>query len=220
MGQPVSHFLETTLDNDNNFQLARVSKRAYIPPMQLSESEISRITEIVAGRMGVRMDGRQLRQIVDRVVDSLKSNQGNPGITGVTCEVPQAKPSTPAPTASIMPYRAAGSSESVASVNDRGGLYEQIERTNRSRIIVAAFGNNRPGVVAAITHVLAENGCSIEDISQTIMQEFFSMIMIVDMSAAKVDFATLRERIQATENELGMKVYVMHEDIFRYMHRI
>lgn len=220
MGQPVSHFLETTLDNDNNFQLARVSKRAYIPPMQLSESEISRITEIVAGRMGVRMDGRQLRQIVDRVVDSLKANQGNPGITGVTCEVPQAKPSTPAPTASIMPYRAAGSSESVASVNDRGGLYEQIERTNRSRIIVAAFGNNRPGVVAAITHVLAENGCSIEDISQTIMQEFFSMIMIVDMSAAKVDFATLRERIQATENELGMKVYVMHEDIFRYMHRI
>ena len=52
------------------------------------------------------------------------------------------------------------------------------------------------------------------------MQDFFSMIMVVNMKDCSMDFATLREQIQATEDTLGMKVYVMHEDIFKYMHRI
>ncbi|MDZ4723924.1 MAG: ACT domain-containing protein [candidate division Zixibacteria bacterium] len=95
-----------------------------------------------------------------------------------------------------------------------------MEKTDRTRIIIAVFGKNRPGIVSSITAVLAENGCSIEDISQTIMQEFFSMIMVVDISGCKLDFAGLRDKIQSTETQLGMKVYVMHEDIFRYMHRI
>ena len=105
-------------------------------------------------------------------------------------------------------------------MNNKGGLYEEIEKTVATRIIIAAFGKNRPGVVAAITAVLAENNCSIQDISQTIMQEFFSMIMVVDISGCSLDFSALRDLIQATESQLGMKVYVMHEDIFRYMHRI
>ncbi len=99
-------------------------------------------------------------------------------------------------------------------------MYREIEKSDASRIIVAAFGKNRPGVVAAITKILADLNCSIEDISQTIMQDFFSMIMVVNMKDCTMDFAALREKIQATESTLGMKVYVMHEDIFKYMHRI
>ncbi|MFH1686896.1 MAG: ACT domain-containing protein [bacterium] len=105
-------------------------------------------------------------------------------------------------------------------MTDQGGLYEQIEKSDHHRIIIAAFGKDRPGIAASLTAVLAEHSCSIEDISQTVMQEYFSMIMIVNIASATVDFATLRDKLAATEARLGMKVYVMHEDIFRYMHRI
>jgi ACT domain-containing protein len=190
--------------------------------MPLSEFEISKIAEIVAGKVGTNLDAKALRQVIDRVVDSLKQQQGNPEITGVTCEAPrtQATPTEPpAPSPAYTPSPGARPPDQEM-LNRQGGLYEQIEKTNGNRIIIAAFGRNRPGVVAAITAILAENKCNIEDISQKIMQEFFSMIMIVDISACPIDFATLSGRLQETETQLGMKVYVMHEDIFRYMHRI
>ncbi|MCK4462142.1 MAG: ACT domain-containing protein [candidate division Zixibacteria bacterium] len=107
-----------------------------------------------------------------------------------------------------------------AMITAEGGLYEQIEKTDKTRVIIAAFGKDRPGVGAALTGVLAEHNCSIENISQTLLQDFFSMIMIVNIEGSTVDFATLVERLKATETTLGIKVYVMHEDIFRYMHRI
>jgi len=179
--------------------------------MSLSDFEIEKITEIVAGKVGEKLDAKTLRQVVDRVVDGLQEKPSNPEITGVTCEVSQPKPETPA---------VQQTPETSSPLESKGGLYEEIENTVATRIIVAAFGKNRPGVVAAITAVLAENNCLIQDISQTIMQEFFSMIMVVDISGCSLDFSALRDRIQATEAQLGMKVYVMHEDIFRYMHRI
>ncbi len=185
--------------------------------MGLSEFEIGKIAEIVAGRVGTRLDAKTLRHVVDRVVDAMKEQQGNPEIAGVTCEV-AASPAnradrTATPTAAALP-------PDEALVSEKGGLYEQIERTDGTRIIVAAFGKDRPGIVAALTNVLAEQTCSIEDISQTLMQEFFSMIMVVRIDNCPIDFSALRDKLQATEAQFGMKVYVMHEDIFRYMHRI
>lgn len=181
-----------------------------MPP---TEFEIGKIAEIVAGKVGANLDAKSLRRVIDQVVDNLKKTQGNPEIESVTCDV-----SRPTPTARTSSGQPLPPDQELAS--DRGGLYEQIDRTDTSRIIIAAFGKNRPGVVAAITKILADLNCSIEDISQTIMQEFFSMIMIVNISECSLEFTPLRDQIQATETQLGMKVYVMHEDIFRYMHRI
>jgi len=252
--------------------------------MSLSDFEIGKIAEIVAGKSGAKLDAKALRQVVDRVVDALKEQQANPDIRGVTCDVsrsPKAdispaqqamlsKPSVGGPpftvgdkdptinggppgqrqdhkdpdlqgTADVGqrrptsqdtggPQLAVGSeSKSVPSqlqppdeamITGQGGLYEQIEKSDKTRVIIAAFGKDRPGVGAALTAVLAEHNCSIEDISQTLLQDFFSMIMIVNIEGSTVDFATLVERLKATEARLGMKVYVMHEDTFRYMHRI
>lgn len=188
--------------------------------MALSDFEIGKIAEIVAGKVGAKLDAKALRQVVDRVVDSLKEKQGNPDITGATCEVSSsARPSSASEASpTYKPQEAESPDESILS--ERGGLYEQIEKTDKTRVIIAAFGKDRPGVVAAITNILAEHRCSIEDISQTLMQEFFSMIMVVNISGCSTDYNSLREKIQLTESQLGMKVYVMHEDIFRYMHRI
>ena len=183
--------------------------------MALSDFEIGKIAEIVAGKVGTRLDAKQLRQVIDGVVDSLKAQQGNPDITGVTCEVSSTQslpsqegksPAMPAP------------DEAMISANPC--LYERIEKTDHKRVIIAAFGKDRPGIVAAIANTLAENACSIEDISQTLMQEFFSMIMVVNISSCPIDLTALTEKIKATEQRLGMKVYMMHEDIFQYMHRI
>jgi ACT domain-containing protein len=90
----------------------------------------------------------------------------------------------------------------------------------RKRIIVASFGLNRPGIVASISAVLAENLCSIEDMSQRIMQEFFTLIMIVDITACKADFAALTEKLKTIEGKLGVTILAQHEDVFRYMHRV
>jgi ACT domain-containing protein len=180
---------------------------------QLSEFEINKITEIVAGKVGANLDAKALRQVIDTVVDKLNAERGNPEITGVTCEV-----SRNAPTAPSSPFTPKRPDEKLAE--DAGGLYDQIDKTDATRVILAVFGKNRPGVVAAITAVLAELSCNIEDMSQKILQDFFSMIMIVDTKECTIDFASLRDRLKATESQLGMKVYLMHEDIFEYMHRI
>ena len=179
--------------------------------MALTDFEIGKIAEIVAGRVGTELDAKTLRQVIDRVVDAMKDQQGNPTITGVTCDISASSRSD---------FEQSKKPDISTQVSDKGGLYEQIKKTDGNRIIVAAFGNNRPGIVAALTQVLSENACSIEDISQTLLQEFFSMIMIVGIEGCNVDFATLKDRLAATESQYGMKVYVMHEDIFKFMHRI
>ncbi|KAA3635969.1 MAG: ACT domain-containing protein [Calditrichaeota bacterium] len=190
--------------------------------MKLSDFEIQKISEIVAGKVGGQLDAKQLRKVIDSVVDNLKENQGNPEIEGVTCDVSSNPTASDGAPSSPIPQQSSLSNihgENEADVQ-KAGLYEEIDQTDSTRIIVATFGKNRPGVIAAITNILAELNCSIEDISQTIMQEFFSMIMIVNINDCTLEFAALRDRIKATESKLGMKVYVMHEDIFRYMHRI
>ena len=184
--------------------------------MSLSDFEIGKIAEIVAGKVGTRLDAKQLRQVIDGVVDSLKGNQGNPTIKSVTCDI--SAPRTPTPREGVRGVTPLPPDEAAIAANP--GLYERIEKTDRKRVIIAAFGKDRPGIVASIANTLAENSCSIEDISQTLMQEFFSMIMIVDISACPIDLSALTDRIKQTEQRLGMKVYMMHEDIFQYMHRI
>ena len=89
-----------------------------------------------------------------------------------------------------------------------------------SRVVVSVIGQDRTGIVAGISKVLAENNANILDISQTIMDNLFAMIMLVDISKARVDFTTLKKELEKAGDELGVKVIVQHEDIFKYMHRI
>ena len=67
---------------------------------------------------------------------------------------------------------------------------------------------------------MANANVNILDISQTILQGFFTMVMVVDFSQSTVDLAELKRRLDEKGQELGLQVTVQHEDIFRYMHRI
>ena len=89
-----------------------------------------------------------------------------------------------------------------------------------SRAIVTIIGSDRVGIIAGISTVIAEAGVNILDISQSVIREFFTMIMMVDLADASVSFADLRERLTKKGEELGVRVEIQREDIFQAMHRI
>ncbi|HWJ02202.1 MAG TPA: ACT domain-containing protein [Verrucomicrobiae bacterium] len=89
-----------------------------------------------------------------------------------------------------------------------------------NRVIVTVLGKDQVGIIAWISTVLAGHNANILDISQTILQEFFTMIMIVDLSAASLEFNELREILASQGDIRGLKVTMQHEDVFQFMHRI
>jgi len=90
----------------------------------------------------------------------------------------------------------------------------------KRRAIVTVLGMDRVGIVAGVSRVLAENSVNIEDISQTIMQDFFTIIMLVTLDEDITPIAGLQDKLNEVADELGVKITVQHEDIFRYMHRL
>ncbi len=93
---------------------------------------------------------------------------------------------------------------------DRGG----------DRIVITVIGPDRVGIIAAVSAVLAENNVNILDISQTIMQEFFVMVLVADMEKASVDLVNLKDLLHRKGEELQVRIDAQHEDVFNYMHRI
>ncbi len=86
--------------------------------------------------------------------------------------------------------------------------------------VVVSDPTSKSIVDAGVSRVLAENNVNIEDISQTIMQDFFTMMMLVTVDEDVVSIADLQKKLNALAEELDLKITVQHEDIFRYMHRI
>lgn len=92
--------------------------------------------------------------------------------------------------------------------------------TTSGRVILTSFGLNKPGIVAAVTRALGDSNCDIQDLSQKIMGDFFTMIMIVDISGSNKDLKEIQSEMNRVAEEIKIKIYLQHEDVFRYMHRI
>jgi len=88
------------------------------------------------------------------------------------------------------------------------------------RVVITVTGKDKVGIVAKIASALAENNVNILDIRQSIMGDLFTMIMLVDISKSESDFEELVKKLDKVGEEIGVKVIVQHEDIFKYMHRI
>lgn len=88
------------------------------------------------------------------------------------------------------------------------------------RAIVTVIGKDKPGITARVSTILAENIVNIEDISQTIVQGNFTMIMLCDLSNTKVSLLELKELMQEEGKKIGVSIHVQHEDIFNVMHKI
>src|SRR3712207_2470354 len=88
------------------------------------------------------------------------------------------------------------------------------------RLIVSVFGTDHPGIVAAVSQVLAEARCSIIDINQTVVQGKFAMVIVADISRAGESAAALKDRFRQEGERLGVRIYAQREDLFNAMHRI
>lgn len=88
------------------------------------------------------------------------------------------------------------------------------------KAVVTVTGKDKKGIIATVSAFLAEKGVNIEDISQTILDEYFAMIMIVDMSEAKEELSVIAQACAELGKQIGMSIYLQHEDIFNAMHTI
>ena len=110
-------------------------------------------------------------------------------------------------------------------------IYREVDQSNSvqtgaspsgssARMIISVFGMDHPGIVAGVSQILAEAGCSIVDINQTVVQGKFAMVIIADSSRARESTAELKERLRREGEVLGVRIYAQREDLFNAMHRV
>ena len=88
------------------------------------------------------------------------------------------------------------------------------------KAIVTVVGKDRVGIIAGVCVKLAEYNVNVLDISQTVMQGYFTMMMATDVSQANIPLAELATRMEAAGKEMGLSIRIQREDIFNAMHRI
>ena len=88
------------------------------------------------------------------------------------------------------------------------------------RAVITVVGHDKIGIIYEVSHVLAENDVNILDISQTIMQDMFTMIMLVNTEKSEISFKDLSETLEGLGKNLGLSIRIQHEDLFQSMHRI
>lgn len=88
------------------------------------------------------------------------------------------------------------------------------------KAVITVLGKDRVGIIAGITAALAENQVNILDISQTILQDYFTMIMLVEPLDEGLSLPQLSGRLDAVGERLGVQVRVQHEAVFTAMHRV
>ncbi len=88
------------------------------------------------------------------------------------------------------------------------------------RAVITVVGKDKTGIISNVSTFLAERGVNILDISQTILEDYFAMIMLTDISGASVPLARLSDECAALGREINMSIHVQHEDLFNAMHKI
>lgn len=91
---------------------------------------------------------------------------------------------------------------------------------SKQTAVITVVGHDRVGIIAGVAGMLADRQVNIKDISQTILEDVFTMIMLVDLSGMPSDIKELAEGLNALGSELGVSIRVQHSDIFDAMHRI
>jgi ACT domain-containing protein len=155
-----------------------------------NEELIYRITRAIYDRLGTAADDSSVEQLVTDIYREIEPELRNG--------------SSPRPLTST--------SASAAQSSASGGSAE--------RLIISVFGVDHPGIVAGVSQILADAGCSIVDINQTVVQGKFAMVIIANTSRTKASVTELKERFRVEGEKLGVRVYAQREDLFNAMHRV
>ena len=88
------------------------------------------------------------------------------------------------------------------------------------KAVITVTGKDNMGIIAKVSALCTEYGANIIDISQTVMQDYFAMIMLVDLVRMQAPFGEFSDILDRLADENGLKIHAMHEDVFNSMHRI
>jgi len=160
-------------------------------------------------------DSADLRELIARVSRQVARRTGQPradlaAIVAAEVTAAMAKPAAEDPSRAPMAVRA----ELCAS------CLEQERRKVGRRAVVTTTGKNRKGIVANIARAIADAGGDILDISQTLVADYFTMIIIIDLTGLEVPFTELKARLTEMVRALGAECLVMHEDVVTALQRI
>ncbi|MBR2524816.1 MAG: ACT domain-containing protein [Clostridiales bacterium] len=92
--------------------------------------------------------------------------------------------------------------------------------SSKNTAVITVLGKDRVGIIAGISNLLAEYSININDISQTIMDDVFTMIMMVDLKDLEIENSDLSDRLNDFGKQNGLSVTIQHTDLFNAMHRI
>ncbi len=90
----------------------------------------------------------------------------------------------------------------------------------KNTAVITVVGRDRIGIIAGVSNLLADLQVNIKDISQTILEDVFTMIMLVELDQMSGDIKALAEQLEQLGQKLGVSIRVQHSDIFDAMHRI
>ena len=88
------------------------------------------------------------------------------------------------------------------------------------KAVITVVGHDTKGIIAKVSTLCAQNGANITEISQSVLKEYFAMIMVVDISELSVAFTEFVDKMRNLGEENDLDIRAMHEDIFNSMHRI
>ncbi|MEE0830525.1 MAG: ACT domain-containing protein [Longicatena sp.] len=88
------------------------------------------------------------------------------------------------------------------------------------RAVVTVIGKDMVGILAKVSAECEKANMNVIEVSQTLLQDMFAMIMLIDITNGNVSLSDFAQHMETKGNELGLKIHVMHEDIFNSMHKI
>ncbi len=157
----------------------------------MNEELIYRLTRAIYDRLGASVDENAVEQLVTDIYRTVEPDLAKNG-------------------ASASRSFATGSATSQPATGEGSA----------DRLIISVFGVDHPGIVAGVSQILADAGCSIADINQTVVQGKFAMVIIARTFGSHLSANELKERFRAEGEKLGVRIYAQREDLFNAMHRI
>jgi len=153
---------------------------------------IYRITRAVYDRLGTAADEQTVEQLVTEIYRAVEPSLAKNG---------SAAPAS-------------------FTAGDRSMIGAAATAGSAERFVISVFGVDHPGIVAGVSQILAEAGCSIVDINQTVVQGKFAMVIIADITRSVASASELKDRFRSEGEQLGVRIYAQREDLFNAMHRV
>ncbi len=88
------------------------------------------------------------------------------------------------------------------------------------KAVISVIGKDAIGILAKVSTICAENNANVTEVTQSVLQDVFAMVMLVDITEMSTPLSALSDKMTELGKQLGLSIYVMHEDIFNTMHHI